>query len=190
MAFLLYFSKDKIYWKSSRFTGVIITIKNQTTLIVCICLILIVIASSVQLSYNLVQFSEAQLIPIPPPAPDTRAGQTQNQASSQDNTPPVIQFVTTELTKGKNVLKVNVTDSSDIRLREVSFVDEGQIKTETLVYEGNGIYKALVDVNPPSAVIVVNVDDRYGNKASFAQSIPVKESQNIVSRILDMIAKR
>jgi hypothetical protein len=169
---------------------VIITIKNQTTLIACLCVKLIVIASAVLLSYNLVQFSEAQLIPIPPPAPDTRAGQSQNEASSQDNTPPVIQFLTTELAKGKNVLKVNITDTSDIKLREVSFVDEGQIKTETLVYEGNGIYKALIDVNPPSAVIVINVDDRYGNKASLAESIPVTESQNIVSRILDMLAKK
>jgi hypothetical protein len=110
--------------------------------------------------------------------------------TSQDNVPPVIQFVTTELADGKNVLKVNVTDSSEIRLREVSFVDDGEIRTETLVYEGNNIYKALVDVNPPSAVVVISVDDVAGNEASLAKSIPVKESQSIISRILDMLIKR
>ena len=187
---LPWFSKDIISWKNNVHTEVISTRMNETTLIVCLCLELTVFTTFPQLDYGLFQFSEAQLIPLPPPAPDIKPGQTQNQNTSQDNVPPVIQFVTTELADGKNVLKVNVTDASDIRLREVSFVDDGEIRTETLVYEGNNIYKALVDVNSPSAVIVINVDDVYGNEASLAQSIPVKESPSIISRILDMLIKR
>jgi hypothetical protein len=164
--------------------------RNQTTLVVCVCLGILVFATIPQHNYGTYQFSEAQLIPLPPPAPDIEPERSQNQNTSQENVPPVIQFVTTELANGKNVLKVNVTDASDIRLREVSFVDDGEIRTETLVYEGNNIYKALVDVNPPSAVIVINVDDIYGNEASLARSIPVKESPSIISRILDMLTKR
>ena len=164
--------------------------RNEINLIVCLCLELIVFTIFSQLDYGVYQFSEAQLIPLPPPAPDINPEQTQNQNTSQDIVPPVIQFVTTELADGKNVLKVNVTDASDIIMREVSFVDDGKIRTETLVYEGNNIYKALVDVNPPSAVIVINVNDVYGNEASLAQSVPVKESPSIISRILDMLIKR
>lgn len=187
---LPWFSKDIISWKNNIHTEVIRSRRNQTTLIVCLCLELIVFTIFSQLDYGVYQFSEAQLIPLPPPAPDINPEQTQNQNTSQDNVPPVIQFVTTELADGKNVLKVNVTDASDIIMREVSFVDDGKIRTETLVYEGNNIYKALVDVNPPSAVIVINVNDVYGNEASLAQSVPVKESPSIISRILDMLIKR
>jgi len=190
MEYLTWSSKDIISWKNYIHTEVIHTRRNQTTMIVCVCLELIVFTTFSQLDYGVYQFSEAQLVPLPPPAPDIKPEQTQNQNTSQDNVPPVIQFVTTELADGKNVLKVNVTDSSEIRLREVSFVDDGKIRTETLVYEGNNIYKALVDVNPPSAVIVINVDDVYGNEASLAKSVPVKESQSIISRILDMLIKR
>ena len=187
---LPWFSKDIISWKNNIHTEMIRSRRNQTTLIVCLCLELIVFTIFSQLDYGVYQFSEAQLIPLPPPAPDINPEQTQNQNTSQDNVPPVIQFVTTELADGKNVLKVNVTDASDIIMREVSFVDDGKIRTETLVYEGNNIYKALVDVNPPSAVIVINVNDVYGNEASLAQSVPVKESPSIISRILDMLIKR
>ena len=187
---LPWFSKDIISWKNHIHTEVIRSRRNQTTLIVCLCLELIVFTIFSQLDYGVYQFSEAQLIPLPPPAPDINPEQTQNLNTSQDNVPPVIQFVTTELADGKNVLKVNVTDASDIIMREVSFVDDGKIRTETLVYEGNDIYKALVDVNPPSAVIVINVNDVYGNEASLAQSVPVKESPSIISRILDMLIKR
>jgi hypothetical protein len=184
-------SKDIISWRNYIHTEVIHATRNQTTMmIVCVCLELIVFTTFSQLDYGVYQFSEAQLVPLPPPAPDIIPEQTQNQNTSQDNVPPVIQFVTTELADGKNVLKVNVTDSSEIRLREVSFVDDGEIRTETLVYEGNNIYKALVDVNPPSAVVVISVDDVAGNEASLAKSIPVKESQSIISRILDMLIKR
>ena len=187
---LPWFSKDIISWKNNIHTEVIRSRRNQTTLIVCLCLELIVFTIFSQLDYGVYQFSEAQLIPLPPPAPDINPEQTQNLNTSQDNVPPVSQFVTTELADGKNVLKVNVTDASDIIMREVSFVDDGKIRTETLVYEGNNIYKALVDVNPPSAVIVINVNDVYGNEASLAQSVPVKESPSIISRILDMLIKR
>jgi hypothetical protein len=169
---------------------VVYTRKRRTSLIVSLSLKFVVASALALLSYGIVDFSDAQMIPLPPPAPDMPTNSIDNQNASNDNLPPQIQFQTTELTEGKNVFKVNVTDASEIRLREVSFVSEGEIKTETLVFEGNNIYKALINVKPPSAVIVVNVDDIYGNVASLAKSLPVNKPPDIISRILDMLLNR
>ena len=163
---------------------------NTKSLIFCFSLKLTV--TVLLLGYYVVQFSDAQIIPMPPPLPntDTKTDGIQNQAGTNDNIAPVVQFLTTELTRGKNVFKVNITDDSDIGLREIGYVHGGQITTQTLVYEGNDVYKGLVNVDPPSAVIVVNVDDVYGNKASFAKSLPVKEPSDIFSRLFDMLIKK
>ena len=137
-------------------------------------------------SYYSIQFTQGQLIPVPPPAPDS-TDQLQNNDASNDIIAPVIHFLTTELYPGKNVFKVNITDDSSIRLREIRYVHEGKIDSRDLVYDGNNVYKGLINVNPPSAVIVVNVDDVYGNKASLSKSLPVKQFPDIFSEIFNRL---
>lgn len=132
----------------------------------------------------------AQLVPVPPPSPGSETEQVRPPGAGSDKNPPVIQFLTTELTKGKNVFKLNITDESEIGLREIGYVHDGKINTHTLVYDGNNIYKGLVNVNPPSAVIVVNIDDVYGNKASYAKSIPVKEPPDIISQLFGLLTRK
>jgi hypothetical protein len=182
--------KDKIYSKYNPLVEVAGSTNKHKSLIFYFALLLIIMAFI--LGYYMVEFSDAQIIPLPPPLPstDSKTDRIQNQAGTNDIIPPAVQFLTTELTRGKNVFKVNITDDSDIGLREIGYVHAGQITTQTLVFEGNDVYKGLVNVDPPSAVIVVNVDDIYGNKASFAKSLPVKEPPDIFSRLFDMLVKK
>jgi hypothetical protein len=133
--------------------------------------------------------SESQLMPVPPPAPDSTE-QVQDKGTSNDTMPPLVNFLTTELYAGKNVLKVNVTDDSGLRLREVRFVHEGKIESQDLVYDGNNVYKGLINVSPPSAVIVVNVNDVYGNKASYSKSFPVKQFPDIFTEMFNRLINR
>jgi hypothetical protein len=128
-------------------------------------------------------------MPVPPPAPDSTE-QVQDKGTSNDTMPPMVNFLTSELYAGKNVLKVNVTDDSGLRLREVRFVNEGKIESQDLVYDGNNVYKGLINVSPPSAVIVVNVNDVYGNKASYSKSFPVKQFPDIFTEIFNRLINR
>jgi hypothetical protein len=139
--------------------------------------------------YYTIHSSQAQLIPVPPPAPDS-TDQLQNKGSSNDSIPPEVHFLTTELYPGKNVFKVNITDDSGIRMREVRYVHEGIIESQDLVFDGNHVYKGLVNVNPPSAVIVVNVNDIYGNKASYSKSLPVKQFPDIFTEMFNRLTNR
>jgi hypothetical protein len=84
---------------------------------------------------------------------------------------------------------VNITDESELRLREIRFVDDGKIKSVDLVRDRGTIYKGLISVNRPSAVIVVNIDDVYGNKATLVKSLPVIAADNILSQILERLTK-
>src|SRR5918999_242280 len=92
--------------------------------------------------------SESQLMPVPPPAPDSTE-QVQDKGTSNDTMPPMVNFLTSEL------------------------------------YAGNNVYKGLINVSPPSAVIVVNVNDVYGNKASYSKSFPVKQFPDIFTEIFN-----
>jgi hypothetical protein len=142
-------------------------------------------------NYFSIQEANGQFIPLPPPAPDlVTPSPTDNfQAGPNDIASPHIEFLTLELREGKNVFKVNITDDSELRLREIRYVDNGKITTADLVKDHGTIYKGLISVGRPSAVIVVNTDDIYGNKATLAKSIPVLPASNILSQLLDRLTK-
>ncbi len=130
----------------------------------------------------------AQLFPLPPPMPDTKSGQT-TQEGKNDHRPQIIEILTKYLYQGKNVFKVKITDESSFRLREVKYVQNGLIKTAGLVRDQNDVYKALIVAQPPSAVVVVNVDDMYGNRATSAKSFNVLAAPDIFSQLWNLFKK-
>jgi hypothetical protein len=191
--YFLYLAKEVINVTSTRGNMVIGVLKKKTD---CFCFFCFLICLSAILSltvdYFTIQKANGQFIPLPPPAPDTVAPSSTDNLQTKgpkDTTSPQIEFLTTELREGKNVFKVNITDDSDIRLREIRFVENGKINTVDLVRDQGTVYKGLISVNGPSAVIVVNIDDIYGNKATLAKSIPVLPPNNILSQILERLTK-
>jgi len=124
----------------------------------------------------------AQLMPIPPPMPDTKMVQNVQQGKD-DHKPPVIEVLTKDLKQGKNVFKVKITDASGIGLREVKFVQNGAIRIADLVKDYDNVYKTIVTVQPPSAVIVINVEDGNGNRATSGNSFNVAVTTDIFSQI-------
>ncbi|HEX7032388.1 MAG TPA: hypothetical protein VF172_05255 [Nitrososphaera sp.] len=132
-------------------------------------------------------YASAQSIPLPPPSPENGGDET--RIAENDRTPPQIEVLTTELTAGKNVFRVRITDDSSLQVREVKYVRNGQIEIEGLFRDQNDVYKALVDIQPPSRVIVITASDANGNMATTFKEYDIKESNDLFSQIANMLSQ-
>lgn len=127
-----------------------------------------------------------QTFPIPPPFP---SGSDQaERIADGDKSPPKIEILTEELKAGTNVLQVRITDDSTLRAREVRYVQDGQFKTEGLYRDKDDIYKALIDIQPPSRIIVVTAGDSAGNTASTFREYEIPGQQDMFKEIIDILS--
>jgi hypothetical protein len=94
-----------------------------------------------------------------------------------DDTRPVIEVLTGNLTEGKNVIFVRITDESRIDHKFVKYVSDGRIVYGDLVKSENSQYKSLVNVKAPNALIIFNAIDEYGNKAVMKKTFVVEPSK-------------
>ena len=129
-----------------------------------------------------VQSAAAQVIPLPPPSPSSNTIDEPNQAPD-DNKAPVIQPLTTEIKAGKSVFKVRISDESGLQLGQIKYVHDGRIVTADLVKEQNDVYKALIDVQPPSRIIVIDAADQNGNVATVVKEYSILPSPDILKGI-------
>lgn len=132
-------------------------------------------------------YATAQSIPLPPPSPES--SREEIIVAENDRTPPQIEVLTTELTAGKNVFRVRITDDSSLQVREVKYVSNGQIKIDGLFRDQNNVYKALVDIHPPSRVIVITASDVNGNMATTFKEYDIKESNDFFTQIMNMLSQ-
>jgi hypothetical protein len=132
-------------------------------------------------------YASAQSIPLPPPSPQGRPEET--RIAENDRTPPQIEILTTELTAGKNVFRVRITDDSSLQVREVKYVSNGQLRVDGLFRDQSDVYKALVDIQPPSRVVVVSAGDANGNMATTYKEYDVKKSDDVFTQIMNMLSQ-
>lgn len=132
-------------------------------------------------------YAYAQSIPLPPPSPENNPGET--RIAENDRTPPKIEILTTELVAGKNVFRVRITDDSSLQVREVKYVSNGQLKIDGLFRDQNDIYRALVDIQPPSRIVMVSAGDANGNTASTFKEYDVKKSDDVLTQIMNMLSQ-
>ena len=128
-----------------------------------------------------VQSADAQLIPLPPPSPSSNTIDQPNQAPN-DNKAPVIQPLTTEIKAGKSVFKVRISDEG-LQLGQIKYIHDGRIVTADLVKDQNDIYKALIDLQPPSRIIVIDAADQNGNVATVVKEYSILPSPDILKGI-------
>ena len=131
-------------------------------------------------------FAYAQPFPLPPPLPS--GFEEEEHIAEGDKSPPKIEILTEDLQSGKNVFRVKITDESTLRVREVRYIQEGQFKTEGLFRDQNDIYKALIDIQPPSRIIVVTAGDAAGNIASMHGEFEISSKQDIFMEITDFLS--
>jgi len=133
-------------------------------------------------------YANAQSIPmLPPPFPESTP--EQERVAPNDRAPPVIEILTTELYEGKNVFKVRITDDSSLRTREVKYVRDGQLTVDGLFRDQNNEYKALIDIHPPSRVVVVTAGDANGNIVSEYKEFEITKPKDIFSQIMDRLTE-
>ena len=133
-------------------------------------------------SLVIVQLAAGQVVPLPPPSPGSNAIDEPNQAPN-DNKAPVIQPLTTEIKAGKSVFKVRISDESGLELGQIKYVHDGRIVTADLVKEQNDVYKALIDVQPPSRIIVIDAADQNGNVATIVKEYTIMPGPDILKGI-------
>lgn len=131
--------------------------------------------------------ASAQSIPLPPPFPESSPEET--RIAENDRTPPKIEILTTELVQGKNVFRARITDESSLQVREVKYVQDGQLKIDGLFRDQNDVYKALIDIDPPSRIVVVTAGDANGNQASAFKEYDVSKSQDVFTQIMNMLSQ-
>jgi hypothetical protein len=130
----------------------------------------------------------AQSIPIlPPPFPESSP--QEERIAENDQAPPQIEILTTELHEGKNVFEVRITDESSLRTREVKYVHNGQLRVDGLFRDQNNVYKALIDIQAPSRVVMVTAGDANGNLVSDFREYEIIESPDIFRQVVDELSQ-
>ncbi len=132
--------------------------------------------------------ANAQSIPmLPPPFPENRP--EQERVAPNDRAPPLIEILTTELHEGKNVFQVRILDDSSLRTREVKYVHDGQLRVDGLFRDQNNVYKALIDIQPPSRIVMVTAGDANGNIASEHMEYDIDKPKDIFSQIMERLSQ-
>ena len=101
----------------------------------------------------------------------------------------MIEILTTELHEGKNVFRVRITDDSSLRTREIKYVHDGQLRVDGLFRDQNDVYKALIDIYPPSRIVTVTAGDANGNIVSDFEEYEITKPQDIFSQIMDRLSQ-
>jgi hypothetical protein len=140
------------------------------------------------IALSLGRSASAQSIPIlPPPFPENSP--EEEIIAENDRAPPQIEILTTELHEGKNVFKVRIIDESSLRAREVKYVHNGQLRVDGLFRDQNNVYKALIDIQPPSRVVMVTASDANGNIVSDFGEYEITKSQDIFTVVMDRLSQ-
>ena len=123
--------------------------------------------------------TNAQIVPLPSPIQRPLGQPAKNTSNdiitnaSRLDCSPTAKFLTNSLIEGKNVVKVKIIDKCWILRGELKYVQNRQIVTTDLIRDPNEVYKALVDVRGPSALIVLDALDIKGKQASAAKDFNV-----------------
>ena len=134
------------------------------------------------------RYAGAQSIPmVPPPFPENSP--QEERIAPNDRAPPQIEILTTELHEGKNVFKVRITDESSLRTREVKYVHDGQLRVDGLFRDQNNVFKALIDIQAPSRVVMVTAGDANGNIVSDFREYEIAKSQDIFTQVIDRLSQ-
>jgi hypothetical protein len=136
---------------------------------------------------SIIGYASAQPIPVPPPFPENNPEEA--RIAENDKSPPKIEVLTTELHAGKNVYRVRITDDSSLAVREVKYVQNGELRTDGLYRDQNDIYRALVDIQPPSRIVVITAGDANGNVASTYREYDIVGSDDVFTQIINMLSR-
>jgi hypothetical protein len=68
-------------------------------------------------------------------------------------------------------------------------VKDGQLRVDGLFRDQNNVYKALIDIHPPSRIVEVTAGDANGNTISVFGEYEISKSQDIFRQIIDVVSQ-
>ena len=83
---------------------------------------------------------------------------------------------------------MRISDESGLQLGQIKYVHDGRIVTADLVKEQNDVYKALIDVQPPSRIIIIDAAISNGNVATVVKEYSILPSPDILKGIEDFFS--
>ncbi|HEX9319045.1 MAG TPA: hypothetical protein VF884_08935, partial [Nitrososphaeraceae archaeon] len=89
---------------------------------------------------------------------------------------------------GKNVFWARITDDTGVKIAVIKYVHQGNLRTADFVKDLNDAYKALIDVEPPSKVIVIDAEDPNGNIATAIKEYNIQPASNILQQLEDFFS--
>jgi hypothetical protein len=69
-------------------------------------------------------------------------------------------------------------------------VHNGQLRVDGLFRDQNDVYKALIDIHPPSRVVMVTAGDANGNVISDFREYEITKSQDVFTEIFTQVMDR
>ena len=87
------------------------------------------------------------------------------------------------------MFRVKITDDSSLQVRQVKFVQNGQLATAGLFRDQNDVYKALIDIHSPSRVVEVTAGDANGNTDTTFREYDIKPAPDLLSQIMNALAQ-
>ena len=141
-------------------------------------------------NFTLVE-SWGQIPPILPPPPSNSGFDRAKdlKIAKGDKTPPKIEVLTKELSRGKNVVEIRITDESYIKTKQIVFVKQGTLSLTSLVEDSKNHYVGLIEALPPSTVIRVDATDAANNKATIYKQLIVTEPKDFFANFFSSISK-
>jgi hypothetical protein len=130
----------------------------------------------------------AQLLPMPPLFTDKKTDSDKGNTGRNDHQPPIVQFLTSKLTQGKNVFRIKIIDESGIKSCEIKYTNRGIFRTTDCVYDQNSIYKSLISATPPSQTVQVYARDFNGNSVTTIKNLNVNPGPSLPGFLSNIFA--
>jgi hypothetical protein len=153
----------------------------------------LILATTIVLSFlPSISLSYGQSPPVPPPPAPTTEGSNEEDVREptvlNDKSAPVIEVLNKDLTEGKNLIRAKVTDDSSVSSVRVRYVENGFVTAADLVHEEGTTYKGLIEVLPPSSVLIFEAVDAEGNLGQETQWLSVSPIQkNFIDQFMAWI---
>jgi hypothetical protein len=140
--------------------------------------------------------TDAQLGPVPLPAPQLPSG-SDNKKEIQDSSdepisPLKVQIINKQLSEGKNVLRIQIPPEHKISNCMIYYITHSTNKVTQCVKDSSSTYKGLIDAEYPNQTIKVMVSDNFNKTVTVLSNLSVQKGfsiGDILQVISDWICK-
>lgn len=126
---------------------------------------------------------DAQLGPVPLPAPQLPSGSDSKKEVQDSSDEPIsplkVQLINKQLNEGKNVLRIQIPPEHKISNCMIYYVTHSTNKITQCVKDSRSTYKGLIDAEYPNQTIQVRVSDNFNKTVTLFSNLSVQKGFSI-----------